>query len=76
MAWMWLMLSDSSMVMVQQLNLKLVMDHKQGGTYCCVCCGAESGHFSGIAYSYRSPKPSLKERQEFVLQGKAWKKGG
>ena len=50
--------------------------HKQGGIYCRVGCGAESGRFSDIAYSYRSPKPSLKERQEFVVQGKAWKKGG
>ena len=50
--------------------------HKQGGTYCCVGCGAESGRFSDIAYSYRSQKLSLKERQEFVVQGKAWKKGG
>ena len=50
--------------------------HKQGGTYCCVGCGADSGRFSDIAYCYRSPKPSLMERQEFVLQGKAWRKGG
>ena len=50
--------------------------HKQGGRYCCVGCGADSGRFSDIAYSYRSPKPSLKERQDFVLKGRAWKKGG
>ena len=50
--------------------------HQQGGIYCCVGCGADSGRFSDIAYSYREPKPKLKERQEIVLQGKAWKKGG
>lgn len=50
--------------------------HKQGGTYCCIGCGANSGRFSDIAYSFRSPKLSLQERQDFVLQGKAWKKGG
>ena len=50
--------------------------HKQGGRYCCVGCGADSGRFSDIAYSYHSPKPSLKERQDFVLKGRAWKKGG
>ena len=50
--------------------------HKQGGTYCCTGCGADSGRFSDIAYCYRAPKPTLKERQEFVLQGKAWKRGG
>jgi hypothetical protein len=50
--------------------------HKQEGTYCCVGCGADSGRFSDIACRYRSPKPSLKERQEFVLQRKAWRKGG
>ena len=50
--------------------------HKQGGTYSCVGCGADSGRFTVIAYSYRSPKRSLLERQEFVLQGKEWRKGG
>ena len=50
--------------------------HKQGGIYCCVGCGADSGRFSDIAYSYRAPKLTLEERQEFILQGKAWKKGG
>ena len=49
---------------------------KQGGTYCCVGCGAGSGRFSDIAYTYKAPKRSLLERQEFVLQGKARKKGG
>ena len=50
--------------------------HKQGGTYCCIGCGADSGCFADIAYSYRAPKRSLLERQEFVLQGTAWRKGG
>ena len=44
--------------------------HKQGGIYCCVGCGADSGRFSDIAYSYHAPKLTLKERQEFVLLGK------
>ena len=50
--------------------------HKQGGTYCCVGCGANSNCFTDIAYCYRAPKPSLLERQEFVLQGKTWKQAG
>ena len=29
-----------------------------------------------IAYCYRAPKRSLQERQEFVLQGRAWRRGG
>ena len=49
---------------------------KQGGSYCCVGCGAHSGRFSDIAFSYRAPKQSLQERQKFVLQGRAWRKGG
>ena len=49
---------------------------KQGGTYCYIGCGADSGRFTDIAYSYRAPKRSLLELQEFVLQGKAWRKGG
>ena len=48
--------------------------HKQGGIYCCVGCGADSGRFSDIAYSYRAPKLTLEERQEFILQGKARRK--
>ena len=50
--------------------------HKQGGNYCCIGCGAHSERFADIAYSYRAPKISFQERQEFVLQGKAWRKGG
>ena len=50
--------------------------HKQGGTYCCVGCGADSGCFTDIAYSYHAPKLTLQERQAFVLQGNAWRKGG
>ena len=49
---------------------------KQGGTYCCVGCGADSSRFADIAYSYRAPKRTLQERQQFVLEGNAWKKGG
>ena len=47
--------------------------HKQGGTYCCIGCGADSGHF---ADSYRAPMHSLLEWQKFVLQGGTWRKGG
>ena len=47
---------------------------KQGGSYCCVGSGAHSGRFTDIAYCYRAPKQSLQERQEFVLQGSAWRK--
>ena len=47
--------------------------NKQGGIYCCVGCGADSSRFTDIAYSYRAPKPTLKERQEFVLHGRVWK---
>ena len=51
-------------------------DHKQGGNFCCIGCGAHSSQFADIAYCYRAPKPTLQERQEFVLQGEAWEKGG
>ena len=50
--------------------------HKQGGTYCCVGCGANSNCFTDIAFCYCAPKPSLLEIQEFVLQGKTWKQAG
>ena len=50
--------------------------HKQGGNFCCIGCGAHSSRFEDIAYCYRAPKSTLQERQEFVLQGEAWKKGG
>lgn len=50
--------------------------HKIGGYHCCVGCGANSNRFADIAYCYRAPKPTLRERHEFVIQGRAWKKGG
>lgn len=47
--------------------------HNIGGNYSCAGCGAKSSCFDDLAYCYRCPKPSLAERQQFVLQGKVWK---
>ena len=44
-----------------------------GGSFCCVACGAKSDRMDDIAYTYRSPKLSIQERQDFLLQGQAWK---
>ncbi len=50
--------------------------HTIGGNYCCVGCGVKSNRMDDIAYSYRCTKMSLQDRQDFILQGEAWKKGG
>ena len=47
--------------------------HSVGGKYSCVGCGAESHRFDDLAYCFHCPKPSLAERQEFVLKGEIWK---
>ena len=47
--------------------------HNIGGKYSCVGCGAESCRFDDLTYCYHCPKPSLAERQEFVLKGEMWK---
>ena len=49
--------------------------HTIGGNYCCVGCGVATKSMDDIAQSYRSPKRTLQECQDLVLQGQAWKKG-
>jgi len=44
--------------------------NKQCGHFYCIQCGADSDHFD-ISYCYHTH--TLVERQEFVLQGEAWK---
>ena len=45
-----------------------------GGNFSCVSCGVKSERISDIAYSYRCPLLNLQQRQDFLLQGVAWKK--
>ena len=47
--------------------------HNIRGNYSCAGCGAKSSCFDDLAYCDRCLKPSLAERQHFVLQGKVWK---
>ena len=47
-----------------------------GGNYYCVGCGAKSTMMDDLAYTFRSPKRTLQERQEFMLEDIAWCKGG
>ena len=50
--------------------------HKQGGTHSCVGCGAKTARFDDFAYCHHAEKRSLRECQEFVMRGIAWKKRG
>lgn len=50
--------------------------HKQGGNYSCTGCGSLTARFDDLTYCHYSPKLSFLERQEFVLQGHAWRKKG
>lgn len=45
-----------------------------GGNYPCVGCGVKNDRIDDIAYAYRCPQLNLQQRQEFLLQGVAWKK--
>lgn len=45
-----------------------------GGNYCCVACDVKSDRIDDIAYAYRCKNLNLQYRQEFSLQGIAWKK--
>ena len=47
-----------------------------GGTYPCVQCGVASEEMSELECAYKCQTRSLKERQEFILEGQVWKKGG
>ena len=44
-----------------------------GGNYCCVGCGVNSKRIDDLAYAFRCPQLDLQQRQEFLLQGVAWK---
>lgn len=44
-----------------------------GGTYCCVGCGVNWDRIDDIAYAYRCQQLSLADRQQFLLEGLAWK---
>ena len=44
-----------------------------GGKYCCVGCGVKSDRMDDIAYAFRSQTLNLQYRQDFLLQGVAWK---
>ena len=50
--------------------------HKIGGKYSCVGCGALTSRFDDFAYCHHAPRQTFAERQEFVLQGQAWKQRG
>ena len=47
-----------------------------GGTYPCVCCAVNAESISDLEYAFKCPTRTLTERQQFVISGCAWKKGG
>ena len=48
--------------------------NKIGGHYCCVGCEAHSSRFDHLAYCFHARHLTLSERQDFILQGEAWKR--
>lgn len=44
-----------------------------GGIYFCVGCGVNWDRIDDIAYAYRCELKSPQQRQDFLLQGIAWK---
>ena len=44
------------------------------GIYCCVGCGVQCDRIDDIAYAYRCQQLCFQQRQDFLLQGEAWKR--
>ncbi|KAL5510055.1 hypothetical protein EMCRGX_G005525 [Ephydatia muelleri] len=47
-----------------------------GGRYPCVGCGVESTSIHTLEHAFKCRTRTLKERQEFILNGNAWRNGG
>ena len=47
-----------------------------GGTYPCVCCTVNADSIRNLACAFKCATRTLTERQQFVISGSAWKKGG
>lgn len=47
--------------------------NKIGDNYPCVGCEAHASRFDDLAYSFRAHHLTLEERQQFILNGVAWK---
>ena len=47
-----------------------------GGRYPCVGCGVESTSIHTLEHAFKCRTRTLKERQEFILSGNAWRNGG
>lgn len=47
--------------------------NKIGGYYCCVGCDTRSTRFQDLAHCFRASHITLQNRQQFLLEGDAWK---
>lgn len=55
------------------LAMQFEAGNKVGGHYRCVGCEAQSSRFDDLAYCFHANHCTLAERQQFILQGEAWK---
>ena len=50
--------------------------HNRGGHYPCIACHTHVSRFDDLCHAYRNPTITLKDHQQFMLDGKAWQRGG
>ena len=50
--------------------------HNRGGHYPCIACHTHVSRFDDLCHAYRNPTITVKDHQQFMLDGKAWQKGG
>ena len=50
--------------------------HNRGGNYPCTACNTHVAQFDDLCHAYRKPHITLKDHQQFMLNGIAWKRGG
>ena len=50
--------------------------HNRSGHYPCIACHTHVSRFDDLCHAYRNSAVTLKDHQQFMLDGKAWQKGG
>ena len=50
--------------------------HNRGGHYPRIACHTHVSSFDDLCHAYRNPTITLKDHQQFMLDGKAWQRGG
>ena len=52
------------------------IEHNRGGNYPCIACHTHVSQFDDLCHAYRNPNITLKDHQQYMLNGVVWKRGG